>query len=303
MNMDHRQLQLFLAVAERLNLSQAAEAMGITQPGLSKSMHRLHRALGTRLYHRRGRGIELTEAGRALVRHAKLVETQLADARAEVVGIADGKWGHARIGAGPSWLSRHLPVTISRIMNRYPNIRFTVDTGFPDKLVGRLRLGELDIVIGALPENRIDPDLRFLRLTSDVIRVVGRKDHPLTKKRDRTLSDFAAQRWVLPGRQELVRQRLARALIKAGFPEPTPAIESDSLSLILATLRTTDCLGLTTTQILLEKEAHGVVAIDHEALRFRREAGIISRRHADLSPSVRLVIAELRQIAARHGSN
>jgi len=147
--MDHRQLQLFLAVAERLNLSQAAEAMGITQPGLSKSMHRLHRALGTRLYHRRGRGIELTEAGRAFVRHAKLVETQLADARAEVVGIADGKWGHARIGAGPSWLSRHLPVTISRIMSRHPNIRFTVDTGFPDKLIGRLRLGELDIVIGS----------------------------------------------------------------------------------------------------------------------------------------------------------
>jgi DNA-binding transcriptional LysR family regulator len=301
--MDHRQLQLFLAVAERLNLSQAAEAMNITQPGLSKSMHRLHRSLGTKLYQRRGRGIELTEAGRALVRHAKLVETQMADAQAEILGIADGKRGHARIGAGPSWLSRYLPITVSRIMARHPNIRFTVDSGFPDKLIGRLRLGELDIVVGALPENRIDPDLRFLRLTSDVIRVVGRKDHPLTRRRQRTLADYAAHRWVLPGRQELVRQRLARALIEAGFPEPTPAIEADSLSLILTTLRMTDCLGLTTSQILLDQEARGVVAIDHDALRFRREAGIISRRHADLSPSVKLVIAGLRQIAAKHRAN
>jgi len=301
--MDHRQLQLFLAVAERLNLSHAAEAMNITQPGLSKSMHRLHQALGARLYHRRGRGIELTEAGRALVRHAKLVETQFADARAEVIGIADGKWGHARIGAGPSWLSRHLPATISRIMSRHPNIRFTVDTGFPDKLIGRLRVGELDVVVGALPDNRIDPDLRFLRLTSDFIRVIGRRDHPLIRKRNRTLADYASQRWVLPARQELVRQRLANAFVQAGFPEPTPAIEADSLSLILATLRTTDCLGLTTTQILLEKEAHGVAAVDHDALRFRREAGIISRRHADLSPSVKLVIGGLRQIAAEHRAN
>lgn len=301
--MDQRQLQLFLAVAERLNLSQAAEAMNITQPGLSKSMQRLHRALGTPLYHRRGRGVELTEAGRALARHARLVETQLADARAEVRGIADGKWGHARIGAGPSWLSRHLPVTIAHIMSRYPNIRFTVDSGFPDKLIGRLRMGELDVVVAALPDNRIDPDLRFLRLTSDIIRVVGRRDHPLTRKRNRSLADFASQRWVLPGRQELVRQRLARALAQAGFPEPAPAIEADSLSLILALLRTTDCLGLTTTQILLEREANGVVAIDHEALRFRREAGIISRRHANFSPSVKLVIAELRQIAAKHRAN
>jgi DNA-binding transcriptional LysR family regulator len=140
-------------------------------------------------------------------------------------------------------------------------------------------------------------------LTSDVIRVVGRKDHPLIRKRNRTLGDYAAQRWVLPGRQELVRQRLERAFAQGGFPEPTLAIEADSLSLILAALRMTDCLGLTTTQILADREAHGVVAVDHEALRFRREAGIISRRHADLSPSVRLVIDELRQIAAKHRAN
>jgi LysR family transcriptional regulator of abg operon len=303
MDMDYRQIQLFLATAERLNLSHAAEAMNITQPGLSKSMHRLQRELGTRLYHRRGRGIELTEAGRALLRHVKLVETQLADARSEVIGIAGGTLGHARVGAGPSWLSRHLPASISRIMGHHPNIRFTVDTGFPDKLIGRLRLGELDVVVGALPDNRVDPDLRFMRLTSDVIKVVGRKDHPLTKNRDRTLADYAAQRWILPGRQELVRQRLAHAFTLAGFGEPALAVETDSLSLILAALRMTDCLGLTTTQILTQEEAQGIVAIDHDALRFRREAGIISRRHADLSPSVKLVIAELRQIAVKHGSN
>jgi LysR family transcriptional regulator of abg operon len=301
--MDYRQIHLFLATAERLNLSHAAEAMNITQPGLSKSMHRLQRELGTRLYHRRGRGIELTESGRAFLRHAKLIETQLAEAKSEVMGIAGGKLGHARIGAGPSWLTRHLPVSMSRIMAHHPNVRFTVDTGFPDRLIGRLRLGELDVVVGALPDNRVDPDLRFMRLTSDVIKVIGRKDHPLAKQRDRTLAEYAAQHWILPGRQELVRQRLAHAFALAGLAEPTLAVETDSLSLILATLRMTDCLGLTTTRILTQEEAQGIVAIDHEALRFRREAGIISRRHSDLSPSVKLVIAELRKIAATHGPN
>lgn len=299
--MDYRQLQLFLAIAERLNLSHAAEAMSITQPGLSKSMHRLQRELGTRLYQRRGRGIELTEAGHALTRHVKLIETQLADARSEVVSIAGGRLGHARIGAGPSWLSRHLPASISRVMAQNPNIRFTVDTGFPDRLIGRLRLGELDVVIGALPDNRADPDLRFMRLTSDVIKVVGRKDHPLTRKRDRTLADYAALRWILPGRQELVRQRLTRTFMLAGFAEPVLAVETDSLSLKLATLRVTDCLGVTTTQILTQEEAQGIVPIDHDSLQFRREAGLISRRHADLSPSVKLLISELRKIAARYG--
>jgi LysR family transcriptional regulator, regulator of abg operon len=302
--MDYRQLQLFLATAERLNLSHAAEAMSITQPGLSKSMHRLQRELGTKLYHRRGRGIELTESGRALARHVKQMEAQLTEALSEVTGIAGGKFGHARIGAGPSWLSRHLPVSISRVMAQNPNIRFTVDTGFPDRLIRRLRLGELDVVVGALPDNRVDPDLRFQRLTSDVIRVVGRKEHPLTRKRERTLADYAAQRWILPGREELVRQRLARVFAQAGLPEPVLSLETDSLSLKLATLRTTDCLGLTTTQILNSMtEASDVIPIDHEQLQFRREAGIVSRRHIDLSPSVKLVVAELRKIAVKCGPN
>jgi len=301
--MEYRQLQLFLATAERLNLSHAAEAMNITQPGLSKSMHRLQRELGTRLYHRRGRGIELTESGRALLRHVKMIETQLSDALSEVTGIAGGKLGHARIGAGPSWLSRHLPESIARVMGENPYVRFTVDTGFPDRLIGRLRIGELDVVVGALPDNRVDPDLRFMRLSSDVIRVVGRKEHPLAKKRDRTLADYASQRWILPGRQELVRERLVRAFMCAGLTEPMLAVETDSLSLKLATLRMTDCLGLTTTRILTQPEAQGIVALDHEALQFRREAGVISRRHADLSPSVKMVVAELRRIAVKYGPN
>lgn len=301
--MDYRQLQLFLATAERLNLSQAAEAMNISQPGLSKSMDRLQRELGTRLYQRDGRGITLTEAGRALHRNVKLIESQFGEARAEVIGIARGTLGHARIGAGPSWLSRHLPDAIAAIMAQHPGVRFTVETGFPGKLIGRLRLDGLDVVVGALPDNRIDPDLRFMRLTSDVIQVIGRAGHRLAADPDRTLADFAAQRWVLPGPQELVRQRLNLALAAAGLPEPVPALETESLSLILATLRLTDCLSLTTTQILLHDEAQGIVVIDHAALRFGRDAGLISRRHAEPSPSVKLLISELRKVAARHGLN
>ena len=64
--MDHRQLQLFLAVADRLNLSQAAEAMGITQPGLSKSMHRLHRALDKANRRRTGRANQIPVSPGAL---------------------------------------------------------------------------------------------------------------------------------------------------------------------------------------------------------------------------------------------
>jgi DNA-binding transcriptional LysR family regulator len=100
-----------------------------------------------------------------------------------------------------------------------------------------------------------------------------------------------------------VRQRLSRVFSLANLAEPVLAVETDSLSLMLATLRMTDCLALTTTQILTQGEAQGIIALDHELLQFTREAGIVSRRHADPSPAVKLLIAQVRKIAAKYGPN
>jgi LysR family transcriptional regulator of gallate degradation len=229
-----------------------------------------------------------------------MVEAQLADARTVLAGIASGVLGHARVGAGPAWISRHLPGAIAAILAAHPNLRFTVEAGYAERLISRLRQGELDIVIGALPQNRADPDLRFERLTSDTIGVIGRAEHPLLGQPDRMLADYRAYSWVLPNRTELLRQRLDLAFRRAGLDEARVAVESDSLSLMLATLRLTDCLGLSTTQGLEQEEARGIVAIDHQALRFRREAGLISRRHITFSPVIQLLAMELRRVAARH---
>jgi DNA-binding transcriptional LysR family regulator len=296
---DYRQLQLFTAAAERRNLSQAAEAMGISQPGLSKSLQKLQRELGVQLYARHGRGIELSEAGRALMEHARRVEAQLADARAAIAGIARGELGHARIGAGPDWIARLLPIAIGRVLKRHPRLRFSVEAGFPERLIGRLRQGELDAVIGALPEHRRDPDLRFQRLSSDDIRVVGRLGHPLLDDPNRTLADYAAHGWVLPERTELLRQRLTNVFRRAGLGEPRVAVESDSALLLLATVRETDCLGLTTRRKLRNEEAEGLAIVDHEALQFRREAGLVTARRASPPRAVQALMLELRRLGAR----
>ena len=77
--------------------------------------------------------------------------------------------------------------------------------------------------------------------------------------------------------------------------------DADSLSLKLATLRESDCIGMLTTQTLGLYSAQGIVPIDHAQLQFRREAGIIRRRYADMSPSVKLLVAELRKVAVKYG--
>jgi len=298
---DIAQLQQFLAIAERANLSHAAETLSLTQPGLSKSMQRLQRELGARVYVRRGRGIELTECGRVLLRHAKLIDTQLREARAEVGAFAGGERGHLRVGAGPAWLSRYLPLAIARIMRTRPGVRFAVEAGFPDQLTQRLRQGDLDLVLAGLPDEPLDPDLQSVRLSDDLLCVIGREGHPLQRKRNRTVADYVAYPWILPGQRVLVRQRLEQAFLAQRIAPPVPAIETDSLSFILATLRVTDCLAFATSQALRPDEARGVARIDIAALSFRRDAGIVYRRPGEISPAARALIGELRKIAARLG--
>ena len=116
-------------------------------------------------------------------------------------------------------------------MEQHPNVRFTVDTGFPDRLIGRLRLGELDVVVGALPDNRVDPDLRFMRLTSDVIRVVGRKDHPLSQEARQKPCRLCCPA-MDPAGPAGAGAPAPRARLQLRRPaEPTMAVETDSLSL------------------------------------------------------------------------
>ena len=299
--MDIAQLRQFVLVAERLNISHAAEAMNLTQPALSKSMHRLQRELGTSIYVRRGRGIQLTECGEALVRHAKLIEAQLREARAEVSALAGGERGYVRVGAGPAWLSRYLPLAISRILRSRSSVRFAVEAGFPDQLIKRLRQGDLDLVLAGLPDSPIDPDLQSIRLSDDRVSVIARAGHKLARLRHRTLADYARYGWILPGRAVPVRQRLEQAFAEHKIAAPAAVVETDSLSFILSTLRLTDCLGFATSQALTHSEARGIVAVDHAQLSFRRDSGIIHRRPGAISPAAGVLIEQLSRIAQRYG--
>ena len=88
-------LRQFLMVGERGSLSQAAKALNISQPGLTRSMHRLEGELDAPLLLRRPRGVELAEAGVALQRQANAVQMQLADAAQEVVALSHHQPGHS----------------------------------------------------------------------------------------------------------------------------------------------------------------------------------------------------------------
>jgi len=100
--MDLRQLEYFLRVAQRRNISIAAAELNITQPSLTKSIKLLEKNLGVRLFDRLARGVELTDYGQTLLRHAEAVHVQIGDAGQEIAALRSGTFGAVAIGAGPA---------------------------------------------------------------------------------------------------------------------------------------------------------------------------------------------------------
>jgi DNA-binding transcriptional LysR family regulator len=300
--MDLRQLDYFLAVARHRSISAAAAAMNVAQPSLSKSLRLLEAELGVALFTRLPRGVELTEYGASLLRHAGQVRIQLRDARAEIGAMRAGSLGHVAVGAGPSWLRRHLPRAVARVTATHPQLRVRVIGGFDEALISALRHGELDFVVAELPSEGA-ADLQTTPLTQDDLSVCCARGHRLAARRSLGIADLLDHPWVLPPPANLGRQRLEALFVSAGFPAPVPVVESQSMAMLLALLADMPALAYTTTATLRLPEARGVVALDVAGMRASRTAGVIQRRGSFVTPAAQILLDALAEVCARDGRN
>jgi DNA-binding transcriptional LysR family regulator len=299
--LDLSQIRYFNAVARHGSFSAAAKALGVSQPGLTKAVRRLETALSCSLFVRLPRGVAPTPQGQTLLRHVNLIDIQLKDALEAVRAIDRGAVGDLRIGAGPSWLSRALPRIVAEMATTYPDMRFRVVSGFNASLMEALRVGELDVVVSALPD-RTPPELRAIPLTADRISVVARVDHPLRTRRRLQATSTLPYSWALPGRDVLSRQRLDALFRVAGIDPPAALVESDSISFIAAVLRESDMLSFATSQIL-RNEMDGVAPLPIPKLSMTRSAGILFRSSAGITPATQALMDAAKRIAQELGAN
>lgn len=299
--MDLSQIRYFNAVARHGSFSAAAKALGVSQPGLTKAVRRLEATLDCSLFVRLPRGVSPTPQGQTLLRHVSLIDIQLQDAREAVRALDRGAVGELRIGAGPSWLSRALPRIVAGLAATYPGLRFQVVGGFNASLMEALRVGDLDLVVSALPD-RTPPGLRAIPLTADKISVVARLDHPLRARRRLQATSTLPYSWALPGRDVLSRLRLEALFRVAGIEPPAAHIESDSISFIAAVLRESDMLSFATSQIL-RNEMDGVAPLPIPGLSMTRSAGILFRSSAGVTPATQALMDAAKRIARELGAN
>jgi DNA-binding transcriptional LysR family regulator len=301
--MDLRQLEYFLRVAQRKNISIAAAELNITQPTLTKSIKLLEDQLGVKLFDRLPRGVALTSFGVTLLRHAEAVHVQMKDAGNELTALRSGTFGTVMIGAGPAWLRRHLPLAVARVIARHPDIHIQVDGSFDETLLRALRQGKLDFVVAEIPSPEDQQDLEITRLTADKLGVCCRAGHPLVSRGHLTMRDLLSYPWVKPPRVTRAQRRLNALFVANDLPAPKGAVESGSLALLLNVVRQSDALTFMVSKTLQTREGEGLIMLNVPDLTLSREAGIIVRRGGWLSPAAVHVVETLKEICAEEPEN
>jgi DNA-binding transcriptional LysR family regulator len=149
-----RHLAALEAVGRARSFGAAARELGYTQSAISQQISQLERSVGQRLVERPGgpRPVDLTDAGRLLLRHADAIVAQLDAARADMAALAEGAAGPLRVGIYQSVGARILPSLIRRFKEDWPRVEVSVreETDAAD-LLRLLEHGELDLTFADLP--------------------------------------------------------------------------------------------------------------------------------------------------------
>lgn len=282
--MDLHDLRCFEVIATLGNMSRAAELLGRTQPALTKCIHRLEGEIGGRLFHRRGRGLELSESGAVLLASADRIRREAAEARRHIADLSEGTAGLVRVGAGAPIMGQMLPDVLPEVLARSPGATFQVvlDTGAA--LAHALRQGELDIWIGPL-SNPLDPALSWRMLWEEQSVVVARHGHRLARPGLR-LADLVNADWALPASGVDTRRWLEQLLARHGLPAPRVVIETNLAPAQPRLIAATDLLSIVSRRALRSPEVGSLLApLPLEGVVLTRPYGLHLRKEAYLSPA------------------
>lgn len=227
-------LRYFLAVAERLSFTRAAEQLHIAQPAISMAMKKLESELGVTLFHRYERKVSLTDEGRILKEYAKKV-VQAADdtelAMRELDGMARGE---VRVGI-PSMLgSYYFPPILMAFKHRYPDLTLRVIEGGTWKLQQMLEAGEIDlsVIVAEAP----NPQLETRALTREQMLVAVNADHPFAQKAAITPAEFFKEELVM-FREGYFHRRIIDRLAQAHNITPNIGFETNLIPLIKSIIK------------------------------------------------------------------
>jgi DNA-binding transcriptional LysR family regulator len=294
--MDLRLLRYFVACVENKTMHAAAEAVHVSQPALSKAIHSLEAELGVTLLDRRPRGVVPTRYGETLFRYAKMIDSEVRRAVAEIDAMRGLTRGTIVIGVIPT-MSNVMGEVARRVMETLPGLKLKLKIAFSAELTASLLDGELDTALLLLPADTAALGLTFEPLVQTGPRVAARPGHPLDGRTQLSLADLAAYPWLIPDYPPSHREIINRAFLDAGVPPPQSAIEVSTVILFDSVVQHTDLITVVPST-LLNARPSGLVPLDVDFAFPPEQVGLAYRQNSSLLPGARAVMAFIREQCA-----
>lgn len=215
MNVSLRQLRAFVAVADELHFTRAAEKLNLSQSSVSALIQELEGNLGIKLFDRHTRLMQITQAGVELLPMVKKAVADIdsvIDSSAELRSLGRGR---VSIAASSIQAALMLPRFIREFCVGHPGVKVELHDVAEDEVPRMVSAGEVDFGIGTIPEGQ--PDLSAHRLSSDAFVIVMPPSHPLARRRELTWEDVAKLPVIGPHRGNPIRDCLDAALATRGI--------------------------------------------------------------------------------------
>lgn len=233
--MEFRHLRYFLAVADALHFTKAAEGLHVSQPALSAQVKQLEQEVGVPLFDRVGRSVHLTRAGTIFREHARRALREMELARATIAQEEGLQRGLLTVGVVQTVNAYLVPEIVARFSARYPLVSLKLDELSGPDIEAGVENGALDLGIGFVPvsSERIESQPLF---EEDFVLIVA-PAHRLAVRRQLSLSALAEESLILLS-DLFCSRRLLNASFERVGARPKIIVEMNSIEGILATVRT-----------------------------------------------------------------
>ncbi len=275
-----RHLEHFVQIYDSGSIRAAAEALGLTQPALSKSLKQLEDRLGVILFERTQVGVEPTLFGEALRRRANILDRELEYTTWEISALSGFETGSLRIGVGPVWSQRFLPRLLPLFCHRYPKIALSVETGSGSHFRRLIEEGRIDLYFGGDATRGAESPLVFSEVRELTLRFFAREGHPIHEARSDDYAQLEAYDWIGFSHQDDVARIIREYADAAGIGYRGLSVQVENFETLAMIGRSAPYLIFAPDMLEAELASFGLRAIPIQNVRGVLKTGMMCRTSA-----------------------
>lgn len=285
--MDTQNLKAFLLVAETGSFSVAAQKLHLTQPAVSKRIAQLEEQLNVSLFDRIGRTISTTEAGEALLPHARAVQLELQAAQQSVRDLSGEVRGRLRLATSHHIGLHRLPPVLSFFSKAFPAVQLDIDFMDSEQAYELTLHGEVELAAVTLAPVPV-ANIVTRTIWPDPLDFMVQQGHALTRKKQLTLQDLSQHPAILPGLNTYTGQ-----IVKSLFDQNSLPMKVAIATNYLETIRMMASVGLGWTVLPRSMRDASLDTLPIHEAHIERTLGIVHHEGRSLSRAARAFIDAL----------